>query len=182
MPPSRPGSIRRLILGGDAQDDIKFYRELESGKEHLWSLRDDLGESNDPLKRPKPSLKQSAINRSKGTKNEDPKENIRKDLVLAPKSSKSLSLRKGKWMYIPSRGSGGFTGSKPSDHAWGGAPAAAFAGSENSDIVNGKIKKNAPAAQLYDLQNDVRQTKNLYREYPEVVSEMEARLSRYRQR
>ncbi|GAA5507500.1 arylsulfatase [Novipirellula caenicola] len=112
---------------------------------------------------------------------ESPAESLRSDLVLAPRNEKLLSLRQGKWMYIPGKGSGGFSGSKPNQHAWGGPPAAAFAGSENSDIVNGKIKKNAPAAQLYDLEADVRQTKNLYREYPEVVSEMEARLSRYRQ-
>ncbi|MCP5535512.1 MAG: sulfatase-like hydrolase/transferase [Akkermansiaceae bacterium] len=31
------------------QDGYKFYRELESGKEHLWSLRDDPGESKNLL-------------------------------------------------------------------------------------------------------------------------------------
>ncbi len=72
-----------------------------------------------------------------------------------------------------------FTGSKPSDHAWGGAPTAAFAGSVNSNIADAKIKKDAPPAQLYDLENDVNQTKNLYREYPEVVKEMQALLNSY---
>lgn len=31
------------------QDGYKFYRELESGNEYLWSLEDDLGESNNLL-------------------------------------------------------------------------------------------------------------------------------------
>lgn len=111
---------------------------------------------------------------------ENPKENLRMDLVLSPHKNQSLALRKGKWMYIPSKGSGGFTGSKPSDHAWGGAPAAAFAGSVNSDIENGKFKHNAPSAQLYDLEMDLRQTTNLIREYPEVVLEMEVMLNHFR--
>ena len=42
---------------------------------------------------------------------------------FGPSKSNLLSLRKGKWMYIPGKGSGGFRGSKPQDHAWGG-PAA----------------------------------------------------------
>jgi arylsulfatase A-like enzyme len=82
----------------------------------------------------------------------NPSERIRKELVLAPFRSPNLSLRKGKWLYIGAQGSGGFSGGKPDQHAWGGAPAAAFAGSVNSDIENGKIKKDAPPSQLYDLE------------------------------
>lgn len=111
---------------------------------------------------------------------EDPQQPLREELILAPHKEKNLSLRKGKWMYIPRRGSGGFGGSKPHQHAWGGPPATAFLGSVNSDIKNGKIRKDAPPAQLYDLQADVNQTTNLYSEYPEVVKEMEARLKTYR--
>ena len=82
-------------------------------------------------------------------------------------------------MYIGARGSGGFTGSKLTDHAWGGPAAAEFAGSVNSDIENGKIKSDAPPAQLYDLDVDVNQTRNLYNEHPEVVKEMSALLASY---
>jgi arylsulfatase A len=109
----------------------------------------------------------------------DPTGPLRTELILAPFKSPNLSIRKGKWMHIGAQGSGGFTGSKPSDHAWGGAPAAAFAGSKNSDIENGKIKPGAPPAQLYDLDADLFQTKNLYREYPEVVKELSALLATY---
>jgi len=110
---------------------------------------------------------------------DNPKGSIRKKLLLAPRSERHLSIRKGKWMYIPARGSGGFKGSKPSQHAWGGPAAVALVGGVNSDFENGKFKKNAPPAQLYDLDADVNQTKNLYNEYPEVVREMEVLLKTY---
>ena len=37
---------------------------------------------------------------------------------------------------------------------------------------NGKFKKDAPPAQLYDLESDPSQTKNRYREHPGVVKEL----------
>lgn len=111
---------------------------------------------------------------------DDSKENIRKELVLAPRSEKHLSLRKGKWMYIPAKGSGGFGGSKPEHHAWGGAPAIAFVGNINSDVENGKIKENAQIAQLYNLEEDKYQTTNLYSQYPKIIKEMEVILETYR--
>ena len=83
-------------------------------------------------------------------------------------------------MYIPAKGSGGFRGSKPHQHAWGGPPAVALVGGVNSDIENGKIKEDAPAAQLYNLEEDKYQTTNVYNQYPEVVKEMKAVLETYR--
>ena len=73
-------------------------------------------------------------------------------------------------MYIPARSDGGFTGSKPSDHAWGGAAVTTLVNTLNSDIEDGKIKPGAPPAQLYDLETDRNQTTNLYSRFPEVVS------------
>ena len=110
---------------------------------------------------------------------ENPQKPIRKDLLLAARSERHLSIRKGKWMYIPARGSGGFKGSKPDQHAWGGPAAVALVGGVNSEFENGTFKPNAAPAQLYDLEADVNQTKNLYREYPDVVREMEALLKTY---
>ena len=107
---------------------------------------------------------------------------LRTELLLAPHKPQNLAIRKGKWMYIGAQGSGGFTGSKPSDHAWGGPAAADFAGSVNSDIENSRIKKDAPPAQLYDLEQDLTQTKNVYQDNPEVVKEMEELLNSYRQK
>jgi hypothetical protein len=99
--------------------------------------------------------------------------------VLAAHKRSHLAIRKGKWMYIGARGSGGFTGSQPNHHAWGGPPAVQFVGGINSDIENGKLKEDAPPAQLYDLEADVNQTRNLYNEFPEVVEEMSALLATY---
>jgi arylsulfatase A-like enzyme len=109
----------------------------------------------------------------------NPDKPLRTELLLAPRHSRNVAIRKDNWMYIGARGSGGFTGSKPNDHAWGGPPAAAFAGSVNSDIHNGKLKPGAPPAQLYDLKSDLSQTKNLYRQNPEIVKQMEKLLDSY---
>ena len=109
----------------------------------------------------------------------EPKEPIRDDLLLAPRSESHLSLRKGKWMYIPAQGSGGFKGSKPNHHAWGGPAAVDFVGGVNSDMEQGKIKEEAPSAQLYNLETDINQAKNVYEQYPEIVLEMKSILENY---
>ena len=83
-------------------------------------------------------------------------------------------------MYIGARGSGGFKGSKPNQHAWGGPAAASLVGSVNSDMENGRIKKSAPRAQLYDLDNDPLQTKNVYLDHPKIARELAALLNSYR--
>ena len=83
-------------------------------------------------------------------------------------------------MYISSQGGGGFGAKNVGDHALGGPAAHLFTGHINSDIENGAIKRNAPPAQLYDLESDVNQTRNLYRERPGVVKELDALLQRYR--
>lgn len=110
---------------------------------------------------------------------EDPEEPLRTELLLAPNKRQNLALRKGKWLYIGARGSGGFDGSKPSDHAWGGPAAIAFAGSVNSDIEGGEYKADAPDAQLYDLEKDVNQTTNVILKHPEIAKEMAAALKIY---
>jgi arylsulfatase A-like enzyme len=110
----------------------------------------------------------------------DPASPLRDQLLLAPFRSSHLSMRKGKWMYIPAPGNGGWASSKPGVHTFAGPAAATFTGHPNSDIENGKIKKDVPPAQLYDLEADVNQTTNLYNQYPEVVQEMEALLKTYK--
>lgn len=109
----------------------------------------------------------------------EPSSPLRDTLVLCPYRPTHLAVRKGKWIYIPAQGSGGFKG-KPGTHAAGGPTCISFVGSVNSDIENGKIKKDAPPAQLYNIESDVSQTKNLYTQYPEVVKEMQALLAGYR--
>jgi len=109
----------------------------------------------------------------------DPSRPLRDHIVLSPFKPTHLSVRKGKWMYIGAQAGGGFTAAKRGAHAFGGPAAITYAGRTNSDIENGKIKKGAPPAQLYDLENDVAQTTNVYREHPEIVEELKALLATY---
>lgn len=109
----------------------------------------------------------------------NPMEPIRDHLILAPRQASHLSIRKGKWMYIPRKGSGGFGGKKPGTHTFSGPPAASFIGSVNNDIENGKIKDDAPSAQLFDLETDVNQTRNIIKEHPEVAKELQTLLETY---
>lgn len=104
----------------------------------------------------------------------NPEKSIRDYTILSPNKFSHMGVRKGKWMYIGGQGSGGFPGKNRGDHNFGGAPAITYAGYQNSDIEKGKYKPNAPPAQLYDLDKDLKQTTNLYHEYPEVVAELQA--------
>jgi arylsulfatase A-like enzyme len=109
----------------------------------------------------------------------DPTSPVRELMVVTPYNPNNITIRKGKWVYIGARNSGGFVG-KPGVHAAGGAVCAAFVGSVNSDFdAKGKIAADAPPAQLYDLEADVNQTRNVYNEYPEVVKEMAALFESY---
>jgi arylsulfatase A len=112
----------------------------------------------------------------------EPEKQIRDHLVLAPNKGTHLSVRKGKWMYIPRQGSGGFGGTKPGAHTFAGPAAASFVGSVNSDIENGKIKKDAPPAQLYDLVADANETQNVINDHPDVVKELSLLLAGYKQK
>ena len=110
----------------------------------------------------------------------DPEAQIRDHVLLAAFRRSHLSIRKGKWMYIPAQAGGGFTAAKRGAHAFGGPKAITFTGRANSDIANGQIKPNAPAAQLYDLESDVAQTTNVHDKHPKVVETMKALLNDYR--
>ncbi len=112
---------------------------------------------------------------------ENPGEPLRTEMFMTPNKPTHMALRRGKWMYIPARSDGGFRGSKPSQHAWGGAAVTTLVGTPNSDIEDGKIKEDAPPAQLYDLEADVNQTKNVYYDYPEIAQEMAATIKEARQ-
>ena len=79
----------------------------------------------------------------------------RKAPVIHHSLDGKFAIRKGKWKLIPSRGSGGFTEPK------------------NYDPL-----EDEPTGQLYDLESDIGEQKNLYSEFPEVVSELESELER----
>lgn len=107
-----------------------------------------------------------------------PKEPIRDHLVISPAQKTHLSIRKGKWMYISSQGEGGFSGTEIGEHTLGGAAAHLLTGQVNSDIENGKIKPDAPPAQLYDLESDPTQKKNVYYEQREIADRLKALLEK----
>lgn len=104
----------------------------------------------------------------------------RDTMVIMPNSPKHLGLRKGKWVYIPAQGAGGFQGHKPGDHLFSDAAALPFAGNSHSDYENGELLSEAPPAQLYDLEADPGQQTNLVSSHPEIVKGLENELSLYR--
>ena len=111
----------------------------------------------------------------------NPDKALRSEMFITPNKPSHMAYRKGKWMYIPAKSDGGFGGSKPHQHAWGGAAVAKLVHTPNSDIEDGRLKKDAPPAQLYDLEADVNQTQNVSLNYPGVVEEMAAVLKKNRQ-
>ncbi|WP_373055867.1 sulfatase-like hydrolase/transferase [Zunongwangia sp. H14] len=105
---------------------------------------------------------------------------IRNEMLIAPNNLENIALRQGEWMYISAQGGGGFTAPYRGMHDFGGPAATTFTGQENSDIENGKIKENAPPAQLYNLKKDPSEKVNLYNEYPQQVAEMKKRIEQIR--
>jgi len=93
----------------------------------------------------------------------DPTEPIRTTMVVTPNRPSHMALRHEKWMYIPAKGDGGFSEN---------IAATQLVDTPNSDIENGKVKKDAPSAQLYDLQADVNQRSNVIQSYPKVAERM----------
>ena len=105
---------------------------------------------------------------------------LREELIVLSNSPKHISIRTGRWLYIPAQGAGGFKRTKWGEHALGDIPAMKHTKQVNSDVENGKIKPDAPKAQLYDLTNDPRQARNVVNEHPDVVKALHARVEHYR--
>ena len=110
----------------------------------------------------------------------NPSDPIREHLVLAAFRKTHLSLREGDWMYIPNQAGGGFSAKNVGDHGFGGPPAIHFTGQVNSDMKDGVLKSDAPSEQLYNLGSDLRQTRNVIREHPEIAERMKRRLAAIR--
>jgi len=92
---------------------------------------------------------------------EDPIQSIRNHLVISPFKRKNLVLRVGDWVYMGSKGGGGWNGGKPGSHILGGPAALRFAGEVNSDIEDGKLKPDVQEEQLYNLKSDFSQSTNV---------------------
>ena len=85
------------------------------------------------------------------------------------------ALRQGDWVYLPKQGSCGMTVQVPPGPPWG-QPYAKL-GLTNSDVtVQGKIKPDAPPAQLYNLRDDLPQATNRFTAEPEIAKRLAARL------
>jgi len=111
----------------------------------------------------------------------NPAKPVRESMVIIPNSPKHLSLRKGKWVYIPAQGTGGFQGEKPGDHLFSDAAALPFTQAAHSDYdENGRVLPDAPPAQLYNLETDPGQERNVFADHPGIVRELEGELEPYR--
>lgn len=90
-----------------------------------------------------------------------PNEPVRKYLMQQT-NSLALAIRTGRWKYLDHKGSGG--------NNYDGAALKPFA-----------LPDTAPDApgQLYDLETDPGETRNLYFEYPDIVAELKQQLDRY---
>lgn len=90
--------------------------------------------------------------------------------VHRPKQQEDLwAVREGNWKLVLGQGSGYSTAK--SDRT----PYLKFAqaGMVNSDFTaDGQLKPDAPPVQLYDLATDPGETKNVYRDHPEVVARL----------
>jgi arylsulfatase A-like enzyme len=86
-----------------------------------------------------------------------------------------FALRQGDWLYLPKQGSCGMTTPEQQPKPWG-QPWTKL-GFINSDVDDrGRIKNDAPAAQLYNLKADPAETVNVIQEHPEIAQKLAARL------
>ncbi|WP_420428524.1 sulfatase family protein [Kordiimonas sp.] len=109
---------------------------------------------------------------------QEEKGSIRESLIISPASKNHLSIRKGRWMYISGQGEGGFSGKHLGQHDFAGPAALKFTGQVNSDIEDGKVKADAPKAQLYDLDADPEEKVNVIKQYPDVAKELQTLLEK----
>ena len=106
---------------------------------------------------------------------------LRDELVVLCNSPKHIGIRTGRWLYIPAQDEGGFDGRRWGDHTLGGAAALKYTKQVNSDIdAEGRIKPGAPKVQLYDLQADPSQTRNVADAHADIVKAMQQRVDAYR--
>ena len=99
---------------------------------------------------------------------------IRKTMVIAAPKNKKPFLRKGKWLYIPEPVKVHKLNYRFQKSALKKDAMAAANRLKHSDIMNGKPKSNAPSVQLYNLETDLSQTKNLANTHPEIAKELDA--------
>ncbi len=98
---------------------------------------------------------------------------IRKELLA--QGTGGYALRQGDWVYLPKQGSCGMTVQVPPGPPWG-QPYAKM-GLTNSDVdAQGRIKPDAPPAQLYDLRDDPGQATNRLTAEPKTAKRLARRM------
>lgn len=105
-----------------------------------------------------------------------PEKPIRDTFIICSNSPYHLSIRKDNWVYISNRGEGGFQSNKIGEHNVGGPITVDYTGKKNSDVENGKYRKDAPFEQLYNLENDLIQSRNVVNDHPEIAKELAAKI------
>ncbi|MEM7699585.1 MAG: arylsulfatase [Verrucomicrobiota bacterium] len=111
----------------------------------------------------------------------EPQQPIRDHLIISPMKHRIAGLRFGDWLFINGRGSGGYDNKRDTEYVRGGPGAFLLTEQSNSDIEGGEFRPDAPPAQLYNLEEDLSQTTNLFESNPEQVKRMRALLRRHRQ-
>lgn len=106
---------------------------------------------------------------------------LREELVVLSNRPSHISIRTERWLYIPAKGEGGFKGEKWGVHLISGVAAMKHTGQVTSDVVDGKLRRDAPAQQLFDLINDPKQTRNVIAEHPQVANQLQKRIDHYRE-
>jgi hypothetical protein len=90
-------------------------------------------------------------------------------LIISPNSPMHLTVRKGKWVYIPARDEGGFQGKKIGDHRLAGAAAQ----QRRKKSANGKGLVTLNELRLFNLKSDVCEKQSVADGYPEVVARLQ---------
>jgi arylsulfatase A-like enzyme len=83
---------------------------------------------------------------------------IRDHLVMQTNGTNNLAIRKGPWKFIPGNPGGGYAKAKAKGEA------------------KGEGKAAGPGAQLFNLADDLAETRNVAAEHPEIVKELTALL------
>lgn len=107
----------------------------------------------------------------------EPSEPIRDYFVMTPFKPTHIGLRMGEWIYIPKQGAGGFAMPKWGQNSLSNEAAIGHTGQVNSDFVDGKLREDAPEAQLYNLKTDPYQTTNVISENSEIADMLSAKLT-----
>ena len=97
---------------------------------------------------------------------------VRDHLLVAGFQKTHLALRTRRFLYIPAQGGGGFGN---------GLTAISKTGETTSDITgDGKIKRDAPKAQVFNLTSEGSQRENIIRKSAKVTNDLKARLAKLR--